>query len=54
MPQQRRLSCSVRGTHGEPFARGEVELLDHEHIAAATAVADVAQAYDCAHAAARC
>ena len=53
-PQQRRLAGSVRAEHRKPLARSQVELVDREHLVAATKVADVAQAYDCAHEAARC
>ena len=53
-PQQRRLAGAVRAEHRQPLAGSQVELIDREHIAAATAVADVPRAYDCAHEAARC
>ena len=53
-PEQRCLAGAVVSEHRQPLARLQVELVDREHIAPATAVADGAQAYDCAHAAARC
>ena len=43
-PQQGRLAGAVGSEHREPLARSQVELVDREHLAAAAAVADVAQA----------
>ena len=53
-PEQGRLAGAVRTQDRQALARSQVELVDRKHIAAATAVADVARAYDCAHEAARC
>ena len=53
-PEQGRLAGAVRTEHREPLARFQIKLIDREHVASATAVADVADAYDCAHEAARC
>ena len=53
-PEQGRLAGAVRTQDRQALARSQVELVDGKHIAAATAVPDVARAYDCAHEAARC
>jgi hypothetical protein len=52
--EQGRLAGAVRTQHRQALTRSQAELVDREHIAAATAVTDVARAYDCAHEAARC
>jgi hypothetical protein len=52
--EQRRLARSVGPEHRQPLAGPEVELVDRQHLTPATALADGAQGYDCAHAAARC
>jgi hypothetical protein len=53
-PQKRGLPGAVRPKHREALTRRQLQPLDLEHLARATAVAQIEQLQDCAHAAARC
>ena len=52
--QQARLAGAVEAEQPEPFARGDLQSVDAQDLAAAAAVADARDAQDRAHAAPRC